>query len=171
MNIVLSRILLVSLLIIPMISTYCTDKKIFEKLNKLYMLYNLNNNLPKELETINKIKNLNLEYYYLLMTKYLLKIKKYEEANNFLKKMKEPKDKNKKNEILLLKLIINEDHISENEINEILEKDKVLLDIKIIYQLYNIVRIKNDKMSLKIKNIILKNYPKSIYAYKLKRNE
>ncbi|BCR22233.1 hypothetical protein BKFM_00829 [Borrelia sp. HM] len=155
---------------IPIISTYCTDKKSFEKLNKLYMLYNLNNNLPKELETINEIKNLDLEYYYLLMTKYLLKIKKYEEANNFLNKMKEPKDKNKQNEILLLKLIINEDHIRENEINEILERYKAL-DIKIIYQLYNIAKIKNDKISLKIKNIILKNYPKSIYAYKLKRNE
>ncbi|WP_221037702.1 hypothetical protein [Borrelia sp. HM] len=170
MNIILFIMLLFYLLMIPIISTYCTDKKSFEKLNKLYMLYNLNNNLPKELETINEIKNLDLEYYYLLMTKYLLKIKKYEEANNFLNKMKEPKDKNKQNEILLLKLIINEDHIRENEINEILERYKAL-DIKIIYQLYNIAKIKNDKISLKIKNIILKNYPKSIYAYKLKRNE
>ncbi|AHH04566.1 hypothetical protein BmHG_00848 [Borrelia miyamotoi] len=170
MDLILSKILLVFLLIIPLVPTYGTDKKNFEKLNKLYMLYNLNNNLPKELETINAIKNLNLEYYYLLMTKYLLKIKKYEEANNFLKKMKEPKDKNTQNEVLLLKLIINEDNISEDEINELLQKDKAL-DIKIIYQLYNIARIKNDKISLRIKNIILKKYPKSIYSYKIKRNE
>ncbi|QGT55442.1 hypothetical protein GNY89_00100 [Borrelia miyamotoi] len=158
------------MLIIPLVPTYGTDKEKFEKLNKLYMLYNLSNNLPKELETINAIKNLNLEYYYLLMTKYLLKIKKYEEANNFLKKMKEPKDKNTQNEVLLLKLIINEDNISEDEINELLQKDKDL-DIKIIYQLYNIARIKNDTISLRIKNIILKKYPKSIYSYKIKRNE
>ncbi|ASQ29545.1 hypothetical protein CDQ96_04150 [Borrelia miyamotoi] len=170
MDIILSKILLVFLLIIPLFPTYGTDKENFEKLNKLYMLYNLNNNLPKELETINAIKNLNLEYYYLLMTKYLLKIKKYEEANNFLKKMKEPKDQNTQNEVLLLKLIINKDKINEDEINELLQKDKAL-DIKIIYQLYNIARIKNDKISLRIKNIILKKYPKSIYSYKIKRNE
>ncbi|BCR21422.1 hypothetical protein [Borrelia miyamotoi] len=170
MDLILSTILLVFLLIISLVPTYGTDRENFEKLNKLYMLYNLNNNLPKELETINEIKNLNLEYYYLLMTKYLLKIKKYEEANNFLKKMKESKDKNTQNEVLLLKLIINEDNISEDEINELLQKDKDL-DIKIIYQLYNIARIKNDKISLRIKNIILKKYPKSIYSYKIKRNE
>ncbi|QFP41560.1 hypothetical protein F9Y90_00100 [Borrelia miyamotoi] len=170
MDLILSKIVLVFLLIIPLVPTYGTDKEKFEKLNKLYMLYNLSNNLPKELETINAIKNLNLEYYYLLMTKYLLKIKKYEEANNFLKKMKEPKDKNTQNEVLLLKLIINEDNISEDEINELLQKDKDL-DIKIIYQLYNIARIKNDTISLRIKNIILKKYPKSIYSYKIKRNE
>ncbi|BDU62492.1 hypothetical protein BOFE_00320 [Candidatus Borrelia fainii] len=170
MNLIQSKILLILSLIIPFVLTYATDKENLEKLNKLYMLYNLNNNLPKELETINAIKNLNSEYYYLLMAKYLLKIKKYEEANNFLKKIQDPKDKNIKNEILLLKLRINEENISENEINDILHKHKEL-DIKIIYQLYNIARIKNDKISLKIKNIILNKYPKSIYSYKIKRNE
>ncbi|WP_434757015.1 hypothetical protein bpuCAU1_000844 [Borrelia puertoricensis] len=170
MNLIQSKILLILLLIIPFILTYGTDKENLEKLNKLYMLYDLNNNLPKELETINAIKNLNSEYHYLLMAKYLLKIKKYEEANNFLKKIQEPKDKNIKNEILLLKLRINEENISEDEINDILHKHKEL-DIKIIYQLYNISRIKNNKTSLKIKNIILNNYPKSIYSYKIKRNE
>ncbi|AHH08797.1 hypothetical protein baBA2_000826 [Borrelia anserina] len=170
MNLKPSKILLILLLIVSSIPIYGTSKENFEKLNKLYMLYNLNNNLPKELETINAIKNLNLEYYYLLMAKYLLKIKKYEEANNFLNKMNKPKDKNIKNEILLLKLRINEPNISENEINNLLQKHKEL-DIKIIYQLYNITRIKNDKISLEIKNIILKNYPKSIYSYKIKRNE
>ncbi|UPA18276.1 hypothetical protein [Borrelia puertoricensis] len=170
MNLTQSKILLILLLIIPFILTYGTDKENLEKLNKLYMLYDLNNNLPKELETINAIKNLNSEYHYLLMVKYLLKIKKYEEANNFLKKIQEPKDKNIKNEILLLKLRINEENISEDEINDILHKHKEL-DIKIIYQLYNISRIKNNKTSLKIKNIILNNYPKSIYSYKIKRNE
>ncbi|WP_330730165.1 hypothetical protein [Borrelia turicatae] len=170
MNLTQSKILLILSLIIPFVLTYGTDKENLEKLNKLYMLYDLNNNLPKELETINAIKNLNSEYYYLLMAKYLLKIKKYEEANNFLKKIQEPKDKNIKNEILLLKLRINEENISKDEINDILHKHKEL-DIKIIYQLYNIARIKNDKISLKIKNIILNNYPKSIYSYKIKRNE
>ncbi|WP_421622479.1 hypothetical protein R5397_00170 [Borrelia sp. MN22-0132] len=170
MNLIQSKILLILLLIIPFVLTYGTDKENLEKLNKLYMLYDLNNNLPKELETINAIKNLNSEYHYLLMAKYLLKIKKYEEANNFLKKIQEPKDKNIKNEILLLKLRINEEKISEDEINDILHKHKEL-DIKIIYQLYNIARIKNNKTSLKIKNIILNNYPKSIYSYKIKRNE
>ncbi|AHH03840.1 Hypothetical protein BHY_0889 [Borrelia nietonii YOR] len=170
MDLIPPKILLLLLLIIPFTLTYGTDKEKFEKLNKLYMLYDLNNNLPKELETINAIKNLNLEYYHLLMIKYLLKIKKYEEANNFLTKMKAPKDENIKNEILLLKLRINEENISEDEINDILQKNKKL-DIKIIYQLYNIAIIKDYKMALKIKNIILKNYPKSIYSYKIKRNE
>ncbi|UPA12464.1 hypothetical protein [Borrelia venezuelensis] len=174
MNLTQSKILLILSLITPFVLTYGTDKENLEKLNKLYMLYDLNNNLPKELETINAIKNLNSEYYYLLMAKYLLKIKKYEEANNFLKKIQESKDKNIKNEILLLKLRINEENISKDEINDILNdilhKHKEL-DIKIIYQLYNIARIKNDKISLKIKNIILNNYPKSIYSYKIKRNE
>ncbi|AHH11028.1 hypothetical protein bcCo53_000833 [Borrelia coriaceae] len=170
MNLILPKILLFLLLITPLTLTYGTYKENFEKLNKLYMLYDLNNNLPKELETINAIKNINLEYHYLLMARYLLKIKKYEEANNFLKKMQTPKDKKTKNEILSLQLRINEDNISEEEINDILQKDKEL-DIKIIYQLYNIAKIKNKKISLKIKNIILTNYPKSIYSYKIKRNE
>ncbi|WP_024653228.1 hypothetical protein [Borrelia persica] len=170
MSLTLSKILLTLLLINPSVATNNTDKNDFEKLYKLYMLYDLNNNLPKELETINAIKNLNLEYYYLLMAKYLLKIKKYEEANNFLKKIQTPKDQNTKNEILLLKLRLNEDKISEKEINDILQKYKEL-DIKIIYLLYKIAKTKNDEISLKIKNIILKNYPKSIYSYKIKRNE
>ncbi len=56
------------------------------------MLYDLTNNLPKELEIINKIKNFDLEQYYLLITKYYLKIKKYKEANNFFKQNKQKKD-------------------------------------------------------------------------------
>ncbi|AFI31620.1 hypothetical protein [Borrelia crocidurae] len=170
MPLTLSKILLTLLLTNPLAQINNTDKNNFEKLYKLYMLYDLNNNLPKELETINAIKSLNLEYYYLLMAKYLLKIKKYEEANNFLQKLQPPKDQNTKNAILLLKLKLNEDNISEEEINDLLQKDKEI-DIKIIYLLYKITKIKNDKISLKLKNIILKNYPKSIYSYKIKRNE
>ncbi|AWG43248.1 hypothetical protein CR532_04335 [Candidatus Borreliella tachyglossi] len=170
MNEISLTILLTLLVIFPLELLHSTEKEKLEKLNKLYMLYDLNNNLPKEFETINEIKNLNLEHYYLLMAKYLLKIKKYKEANNCLAKMKGTQDKNTKNEVLLLKLIINEDKISEEEINDILKRHKEL-DVKIIYQIYNITRVKNNKISLKIKNIILKNYPKSIYSYKIKRNE
>ncbi|WP_024655072.1 hypothetical protein [Borrelia hispanica] len=170
MSLTLSKILLTLLLTNPLAQTNNTDKNNFEKLYKLYMLYDLNNNLPKELETINAIKSLNLEYYYLLMAKYLLKIKKYEEANNFLKKLQTPKDQNTKNAILILKLKLNEENISEEDINDLLQKNKEI-DIKIIYLLYKITKIKNDKISLKLKNIILRNYPKSIYSYKIKRNE
>ncbi|AYE36670.1 hypothetical protein DB313_04330 [Borrelia turcica IST7] len=170
MNKISFNIFLAFFLISSFALLYSKDKEKLEKLNKLYMLYDLNNNLPKELETINEIKNLNLELHYLLMSKYLLKIKKYEEANHFLKKIKEPKNENTKNEILLLKLRINEDKINEEEINDILKKYKEL-NIKIIYQLYIIARTKNKALFFKIKDIILKNYPKSIYSYKIKRNE
>ena len=78
MNKISFNIFLVFFLISSFALLYSKDKEKLEKLNKLYMLYDLNNNLPKELETINEIKNLNLELYYLLMSKYLLKIKKYE---------------------------------------------------------------------------------------------
>ncbi|WKC58357.1 hypothetical protein [Borrelia sp. P9F1] len=169
MNKISFRLFLVFFLMSSSTTNYGTDKENLEKLSKLYMLYDLNNNLPKELETINEIKNLDLELYYLLMTKYLLKIKKYAEANLFFKKLKESKNKNIDNEILLLKLRINEDKISEEEINDTLGKHKKT-DVRILYQLYLIARTKNKAMSLKIKNIILRNYPKSIYSYKIKGN-
>ncbi|UGQ17597.1 hypothetical protein [Borrelia sp. RT1S] len=170
MNKISFRLSLTFFLMSSLTASYSTNKESLEKLNKLYMLYDLNNNLPKEFETINEIKNLDLELHYLLMAKYLLKIKKYEEANRFLKKLNKTKNKNVENEILLLKLRINEDKIGEEEINDTLEKYQKT-DIRILYQLYLITRTKNKVMSLKIKNIILKNYPKSIYSYKIKGNE
>ncbi|MCD2401362.1 hypothetical protein LRB67_03660 [Borreliella bissettiae] len=148
------------------------NKENIENLIKLHMLYDLTNNLSKELETINKIKNFDLEQYYLLITKYYLKIKKYKEANNFLKKINQKKIKNQKikNEIISLKLRINEDNINEEEIKKILNKEKNI-DVKIIYQIFSLVKFKNEKLATKIKNLILTNYPKSIYSYKIKRNE
>ncbi|AAU07673.1 hypothetical protein BG0851 [Borreliella bavariensis PBi] len=136
------------------------------------MLYDLTNNLSKELEIINKIKNFDLEQYYLLITKYYLKIKKYKEANNFLNKINKKKIKNQKikNEIISLKLRINEDNINEEEIKKILNNEKNI-DVKIIYQIFSLIKFKNKKLATEIKNLILKNYPKSIYSYKIKRNE
>ncbi|AEL18988.1 conserved hypothetical protein [Borreliella bissettiae DN127] len=148
------------------------NKENIENLIKLHMLYDLTNNLSKELETINKIKNFDLEQYYLLITKYYLKIKKYKEANNFLKKINQKKIKNQKikNEIISLKLRINEDNINEEEIKKILNNEKNI-DVKIIYQIFSLIKFKNEKLATKIKNLILTNYPKSIYSYKIKRNE
>ncbi|WKC75604.1 hypothetical protein QIA36_04720 [Borreliella yangtzensis] len=148
------------------------NKENTEKLIKLYMLYDLTNNLPKELETINKIKNFDLEQYYLLITKYYIKIKKYKEANNFLNKINKKKIKNPKikNEIISLKLRINQDNINEEEIKKILNNEKNI-DVKIIYQIFSIIKFKNKKLAIQVKNFILTNYPKSIYSYKIKRNE
>ncbi|WPM05527.1 hypothetical protein QIA41_00100 [Borreliella sinica] len=148
------------------------NKENTENLIKLYMLYDLTNNLPKELEIINKIKNFDLEQYYILIAKYCLKIKKYKEANNFLNKINEKNIKNQKikTEIISLKLRINEDNINEEEINKILNTEKNI-DVKILYQIFNIIKFKNKKLATQIKNLILTNYPKSIYSYKIKRNE
>ncbi|QFI14911.1 hypothetical protein QIA37_04740 [Borrelia sp. CA_690] len=159
-------------LVISPFALRSNNKENTENLIKLYMLYDLTNNLPKELETINKIKNFDLEQYYLLITKYYLKIKKYKEANNFLNKINKKKIKNQKmkNEIISLKLRINEDNINEEEIKKILNKEENI-DVKIIYQIFNLIRFKNKKLAAKIKNLIITNYPKSIYSYKIKRNE
>ncbi|AJA90600.1 hypothetical protein OY14_04135 [Borreliella chilensis] len=148
------------------------NKENIENLKKLHMLYDLTNNLPKELAVINKIKNLDLEQYYLLITKYYLKIKKYKEANNFLSKMNKKKIKNQKikTEIISLKLRINEDNINEEEIKNILNNEKNI-DVKIIYQIFNLIKFKNEKLATQLKKLILTNYPKSIYSYKIKRNE
>ncbi|WNY66237.1 hypothetical protein [Borreliella andersonii] len=148
------------------------DTENIENLIKLHMLYDLTNNLSKELETINKIKNFDLEQYYLLITKYYLKIKKYKEANNFLNKINQKKIKNQKikTEIISLKLRINKDNINEKEIKKILNNEKNI-DVKIIYQIFSIIKFKNEKLATKIKNLILTKYPKSIYSYKIKRNE
>lgn len=90
---------LLFLLIFPF-ELQSNNKENIENLIKLHMLYDLTNNLSKELETINKIKNFDLEQHYLLITKYYLKIKKYKEANDFLKKINQKKidqkSKNKK---------------------------------------------------------------------------
>ncbi|PRR37695.1 hypothetical protein [Borreliella burgdorferi] len=162
---------LLFLLIFPF-ELQSNNKENIENLIKLHMLYDLTNNLSKELETINKIKNFDLEQHYLLITKYYLKIKKYKEANDFLKKINQKKIKNQKikNEIISLKLRINEDNINEEEIKKILNNEKNI-DVKIIYQIFSLIKFKNKKLENKIKNIILTNYPKSIYSYKIKRNE
>ncbi|WP_301409853.1 hypothetical protein [Borreliella tanukii] len=159
-------------LVIAPFALQSNNKENTENLIKLYMLYDLTNNLPKELETINKIKNFDLEQYYLLITKYYIKIKKYKEANNFLNKInkKKIKDQKIKNEIISLKLRINEDNIDEEEIKKILNNEKNI-DVKIIYQIFSIIKFKNKKLATQIKNLILTNYPKSIYSYKIKRNE
>nr|WP_267916829.1 hypothetical protein [Borreliella afzelii] len=159
-------------LVITPFALQSNNKENTENLIKLYMLYDLTNNLPKELEIINKIKNFDLEQYYLLITKYYLKIKKYKEANDFLNKINKKKIKNKKikNEIISLKLRINEDTINEEEIKKILNNEKNI-DVKIIYQIFSLIKFKNKKLATKIKNLILTNYPKSIYSYKIKRNE
>nr|WP_267916293.1 hypothetical protein [Borreliella garinii] len=159
-------------LVIAPFELHSNNKENKENLLKLYMLYDLTNNLPKELEIINKIKNFDLEQYYLLITKYYLKIKKYKEANNFLNKINKKKIKNQKikNEIISLKLRINEDNINEEEIKKILNNEKNI-DVKIIYQIFSLIKFKNKQLATKIKNLILKNYPKSIYSYKIKRNE
>ncbi len=57
-------------LVITPFALQSNNKENTENLIKLYMLYDLTNNLPKELEIINKIKNFDLEQYYLLITKY-----------------------------------------------------------------------------------------------------
>ncbi|UER67966.1 hypothetical protein LKV13_04230 [Borrelia sp. BU AG58] len=170
MNKISFNLSLALFLVSSLTSSYSTDEEQLEKLNKLYMLYDLSNNLAKEFEVINEIKNLNLELYHLLMTKYLLKIKKYEEASLFFEKIKESKNKKITNEVILLKLRLNEDKIGEKEINETLEKYQKI-DAKVLYQLYLIARKKIKAVSLKIKNVILTNYPKSIYSYKIKGNE
>ncbi|WKC81101.1 hypothetical protein [Borreliella tanukii] len=159
-------------LVIAPFALQSNNKENTENLIKLYMLYDLTNNLPKELETINKIKNFDLEQYYLLITKYYIKLKKYKEANNFLNKInkKKIKDQKLKNEIISLKLRINEDNIDEEEIKKILNNEKNI-DVKIIYQIFSIIKFKNKKLATQIKNLILTNYPKSIYSYKIKRNE
>lgn len=162
-------------LLFPVIAPFAlqnNNKENTENLIKLYMLYDLTNNLPKELETINKIKNFDLEQYYLLITKYYIKIKKYKEASNFLNKINKKKIKNPKikNEIISLKLRINQDNINEEEIKKILNNEKNI-DVKIIYQIFSIIKFKNKKLAAQIKNFILTNYPKSIYSYKIKRNE
>nr|WP_267914821.1 hypothetical protein [Borreliella garinii] len=159
-------------LVIAPFELHSNNKENTENLLKLYMLYDLTNNLPKELEIINKIKNFDLEQYYLLITKYYLQIKKYKEANNFLNKINKKKIKNQKikNEIISLKLRINEDNINEEEIKKILNNEKNI-DVKIIYQIFSLIKFKNKQLATKIKNLILKNYPKSIYSYKIKRNE
>lgn len=159
-------------LVITPFALQSNNKENTENLIKLYMLYDLTNNLPKELEIINKIKNFDLEQYYLLITKYYLKIKKYKEANDFLNKINKKKIKNQKikNEIISLKLRINEDTINEEEIKKILNNEKNI-DVKIIYQIFSLIKFKNKKLATKIKNLILTNYPKSIYSYKIKRNE
>ncbi|APJ08324.1 hypothetical protein [Borreliella afzelii] len=159
-------------LVITPFALQSNNKENTENLIKLYMLYDLTNNLPKELEIINKIKNFDLEQYYLLITKYYLKIKKYKEANDFLNKINKKKIKNQKikNEIISLKLRINEDTINEKEIKKILNNEKNI-DVKIIYQIFSLIKFKNKKLATKIKNLILTNYPKSIYSYKIKRNE
>ncbi|MBB6042805.1 hypothetical protein QIA34_04725 [Borreliella yangtzensis] len=162
-------------LLFPAIAPFAlqsNNKENTENLIKLYMLYDLTNNLPKELETINKIKNFDLEQYYLLITKYYIKIKKYKEANNFLNKINKKKIKNPKikNEIISLKLRINQDNINEEEIKKILNNEKNI-DVKIIYQIFSIIKFKNKKLAIQVKNFILTNYPKSIYSYKIKRNE
>ncbi|WKC76509.1 hypothetical protein [Borreliella valaisiana] len=159
-------------LVIAPFALQSNNKENTENLIKLYMLYDLTNNLPKELETINKIKNFDLEQYYLLITKYYIKIKKYKEANNFLNKINKKKIKNPKikTEIISLKLRINQDNINEKEIKKILNNKKNI-DVKIIYQIFSIIKFKNKKLATQIKNFILTNYPKSIYSYKIKRNE
>ncbi|WKC77434.1 hypothetical protein [Borreliella valaisiana] len=159
-------------LVIAPFALQSNNKENTENLIKLYMLYDLTNNLPKELETINKIKNFDLEQYYLLITKYYIKIKKYKEANNFLNKINKKNIKNPKikTEIISLKLRINQDNINEKEIKKILNNEKNI-DVKIIYQIFSIMKFKNKKLATQIKNFILTNYPKSIYSYKIKRNE
>ncbi|AIJ30168.1 hypothetical protein [Borreliella valaisiana] len=159
-------------LVIAPFALQSNNKENTENLIKLYMLYDLTNNLPKELETINKIKNFDLEQHYLLITKYYIKIKKYKEANNFLNKINKKKIKNPKikTEIISLKLRINQDNINEKEIKKILNNEKNI-DVKIIYQIFSIMKFKNKKLATQIKNFILTNYPKSIYSYKIKRNE
>ncbi len=118
-------------LVITPFALQSNNKENTENLIKLYMLYDLTNNLPKELEIINKIKNFDLEQYYLLITKY---------------------------------------YINEEEIKKILNNEKNI-DVKIIYQIFSLIKFKNKKLATKIKNLILTNYPKSIYSYKIKRNE
>ncbi|WLN25593.1 hypothetical protein KJD10_04160 [Borreliella valaisiana] len=159
-------------LVIAPFALQSNNKENTENLIKLYMLYDLTNNLPKELETINKIKNFDLEQHYLLIIKYYIKIKKYKEANNFLNKINKKKIKNPKikTEIISLKLRINQDNINEKEIKKILNNEKNI-DVKIIYQIFSIMKFKNKKLATQIKNFILTNYPKSIYSYKIKRNE
>ncbi|EEF81880.1 hypothetical protein [Borreliella valaisiana] len=168
----LSSFYVLLFLVIAPFALQSNNKENTENLIKLYMLYDLTNNLPKELETINKIKNFDLEQYYLLITKYYIKIKKYKEANNFLNKINKKKIKNPKikTEIISLKLKINQDNINEKEIKKILNNEKNI-DVKIIYQIFSIMKFKNKKLATQIKNFILTNYPKSIYSYKIKRNE
>ncbi|WP_210361420.1 hypothetical protein [Borreliella valaisiana] len=168
----LSSFYVLLFLVIAPFALQSNNKENTENLIKLYMLYDLTNNLPKELETINKIKNFDLEQHYLLITKYYIKIKKYKEANNFLNKINKKKIKNPKikTEIISLKLRINQDNINEKEIKKILNNEKNI-DVKIIYQIFSIMKFKNKKLATQIKNFILTNYPKSIYSYKIKRNE